>query len=308
VYSYTENRVNMEYNVEADFMLLNTCNFRCTYCFSSPATLGAKVRTYATSNQWREGFDATGKTWLIHITGGEPSIYPGFVELCKQLAVHHYLSINSNLSHHSIDDFVEKIDPGRVHFVHASVHYEERQKRKGVGIFIDRIHKLHKAKFNVLVSVVMTPKAVETFPVVFKYFDSHGVPLIPKVMRGKFKGKVYPAAYSNGEKTIILEYLIEAQQKHAKVIEKMAEPPTIDMFSDSRFLNSSMDYKGKMCGSGFNFVVILPDGTVRRCQSKRRLGNILLKNVVLMNAPKPCDTSYCPYFCEKYTSPQILAL
>jgi MoaA/NifB/PqqE/SkfB family radical SAM enzyme len=105
--------MDLEYEVEADWILLRTCNFRCDYCFVPVSARAAKITSYGTHTEWAEGFATTGKTWLLHITGGEPSLYPGFVELCEHLARDHYLSINSNLSHRCIDAFAERIDPKR---------------------------------------------------------------------------------------------------------------------------------------------------------------------------------------------------
>jgi MoaA/NifB/PqqE/SkfB family radical SAM enzyme len=299
--------MNLKYEVEADWTLLTTCNFRCPYCFFPPAALGAKINVHGTHLQWAEGFNSTGKTWLLHITGGEPSVYPGFVELCDLLTRNHYLSINSNLSHRSIDVFADRINPERVHFINAAVHYVERQERaSSLDVFINRVHKLRAQRFNVLVSAVMTPEMVDIFAELFKYFESHGLCLIPKAMRGNYQGSEYPAAYSDDQRSLIIQYLVEARQKYATVIAEMGEPPTIDMFSDERFLSSTGNYLGKLCGSGYNFVQIQPDGAVYRCGSGERLGNILLKRVSFLRAPKPCDTSYCPYFCEKYTLPQFV--
>jgi hypothetical protein len=152
----------------------------------------------------------------------------------------------------------------------------------------------------------MTPMMVSIFPKLSEYFESHGLFLMPKAMRGMYQGKSYPAAYTADERTLILEYLAKARQKYAPVIDRMGEPATIDMFADARFINSIGDYRGRLCGSGYNFVTIAPDGTICRCGSGKHFGNILLKNVSFLRAPKPCDTSYCPYFCEKYTSPQFV--
>jgi len=47
-------------------------------------TLASKMQTFASVDAWRAAFDATQLTcWLI--TGGEPSAYPDFVELCGAL-------------------------------------------------------------------------------------------------------------------------------------------------------------------------------------------------------------------------------
>lgn len=308
----------MKYEVEADWLLLTTCNFRCSYCWYPPSALGAKIAIHGTHARWVEGFNATGKTWLLHITGGEPTIYPDFVGLCEQLARRHYLSINTNLSHPCIADFAERIDPERVHYINASVHYDERQQKASLDGFIGQVHNLQRHHFNVLVSSVMIPSMVSAFPELSEYFESHGLSLIPKTVRGMYQGNSYPAAYSAEQKTLFLEYSAKARQKYATVMAGMGEPPTIDMFADGRFFNSSGNYLGKLCGSGYNFLKINPAGTIVRCGSgryhdksrifRKRFGNILLKNVCFLPAPKPCDTSYCPYFCEKYTSPQFVRM
>lgn len=295
----------MKYDVEADFFPLTTCNFRCSYCFLSRASLGAKIKRFGTNEQWERGFNATGKTWLIHITGGEPFIYPDFVDLCQRLIQRHYLSINSNLAHRAVDEFTEKIDPARVHFINAAVHLAERRTRTELESFIARARKLQATGFSTLVSMVMIPKLVEQFPRAARGFAAQGLCLVPKILRGTFQGKTYPDSYSPREKALLEEYFAASRQAHGEVLERMGEPPTIDMFSDGRFLNGVPSYRGKLCGSGHNFVQIQPDGSVVRCGSGQRLGNILEGDVALLRSPTICDTGYCPYFCEKYTSPRF---
>jgi molybdenum cofactor biosynthesis enzyme MoaA len=112
----------MNYTIEADWHMLDTCNYRCAYCFFGPETLGAKLRTFSDPEGWSSAFDATGAIWLLHMTGGEPSIYPDFVELCERLTARHFISINSNLTHASLGDFSRRIDPSRVSFINAGLH------------------------------------------------------------------------------------------------------------------------------------------------------------------------------------------
>ena len=42
----------MHYDIEADGMLLPTCNSRCPYCFIDPKLLGAKIQRHGTPEQW----------------------------------------------------------------------------------------------------------------------------------------------------------------------------------------------------------------------------------------------------------------
>jgi MoaA/NifB/PqqE/SkfB family radical SAM enzyme len=294
----------MQYDVEADFYPLTTCNFRCNYCFLSQQALGAKIVVHGSPQQWADGFDSTGKTWLIHITGGEPTIYPKFVELCQHLSQRHYLSINSNLSHRAIEEFADVIDPQRVSFINAALHLVERHQRSGFDAFIGRVQKLQSARFIVFALVVMTPPIIPRFPLLSRIFQDHGICILPKIMRGTVAGKRFPGAYSATEKEQLRQYLAEARVAHAPLLARMAEPPTVDLFSDN-FLTPGLTYRGRLCGAGHNFVQVRPDGTVLRCGSEQQLGNVLTKSVALLPSPKICDTSYCPYFCEKYTSPRF---
>lgn len=297
--------MEMKYEMEADWLLLKTCNFRCAYCGWGPEVLGSKLTVHAPPQQWLEGFRATGKTWLLHITGGEPSLYPGFVDLCRTLGQEHYLSINTNLSNASILDFAERMDPARVHYVNAAVHSDERRRKGSSAVFTKHVRALKEKGFTVLASVVMSTAMVKAFPELAAEFEAQGIILLPKAMRGMVEGKAYPAAYTPEERVLIREYLSLATPKYAVEIERMGEPATIDMFADARFVEQLQDYRGRVCGAGYNFVSIEPEGLVVRCGSGQTLGNILKQTVKLRRAPSPCDATYCPYFCEKYTTPEF---
>ena len=141
----------MIYDVEADFMLLNTCNFRCKYCFEFFKDARAeRVKVYATPGGWAKAFDDTGLTWLLHLTGGEPSLYPGFADLCMELTRNHYISINSNLSG-DVVDFIMKVPRDRVHYINAALHYFERKKKGRLADFETKVNMLSGSGFIVLV-------------------------------------------------------------------------------------------------------------------------------------------------------------
>jgi hypothetical protein len=182
------------------------------------------------------------------------------------------------------------------------VHYDERLAKASLEAFCERVHQFQARQFNVLVSLVMTPRMVSLFPEISNDFESRGLFLIPKVMRERYQGNSFPAAYSADQRALISGFLAKAEENYAPVLARMGEPPTIDLRADGRFLDGIGDYRGRLCGSGYNFVRIDPDGTAVRCGSTQRLGNILLKNLKLLPSATVCDTSYCPYFCEKYTS------
>lgn len=295
----------MHYDIEAAWSLLSACNFRCSYCFSSASDLSSKINVYGTPADWKEVFKIIGKTWLLHITGGEPGLYPDFVELCDQLSQDHYLSITSNLTHPSIKEFAQRINPEKIHFINAAIHYEMRKERGLFNTFIENVHQLQDAKFNIFLSLVMTPYVLSNFPQIYQELEANGLYAIPKVIRGMNEGKRFPESYSADEKRLIHDYLMQAEKEYMEVLKNMEEQPSINIFKDRLFLNGIKDYRGRMCSAGFKFVAIAPNGTVARCGYPDILGNMLFRNVRLLDTPKVCNTSYCPYFCEKYSVREI---
>jgi len=291
----------MKYDIEADWILLQTCNYRCDYCFSPPEILAEKLRIHATPREWQAAYDATGRTWLLHITGGEPSIYPDFVELCERLTERHYISLNSNLAHPSIASFARAIDPSRVSFINAALHLEERERRSGHGRFIANAEVLLERGFPLLVSLVATPAALARFDDAVDALRPLGLVPIPKLFRGVYAGKTYPAAYSAAELERFTRHADVARRCYAPALARMGGPPTLDIFRDDEFLAGEPTFTGELCDAGYRFVRIEPDGGVRRCSSPA-MGNLLAGTFVPRQGATACDTQFCYYFCEKYTA------
>lgn len=292
---------SMKYDVEADWHLLDTCNYRCSYCFFGPEVLGSKLRTFASPQRWQSAFDATPDVWLLHLTGGEPSIYPNFVELCESLTARHYISINSNLTHSSLDGFARRIDPCRVSFINAGLHLEERDFRSGHSSFLAHADLLRSRNFPILVSLVATPAAIQRFQEAVALLKPIGLFPIPKLFRGTFGGRLYPEAYSQFEKDQFAAFAGLARAFYQPLIARMDEAPSIDTLNDDLFLEKVPSFKGSLCDAGDRFVHILPNGDVFRCGGVDFQGNILNGTFVRRTAPAPCETQHCYYFCNKYS-------
>jgi MoaA/NifB/PqqE/SkfB family radical SAM enzyme len=294
----------MKYTVEADWHLLHTCNYRCSYCFFPADVLGSKLRQYATPDQWRSAFDATDETWLLHITGGEPSVYPDFVELCEKLTEKHYISLNSNLSHRSLERFSAVVDPARVSFINAGLHLEERDNRQGHAAFLRNADLLRRNGFRILVSLVATPTALARFDEAVAMLEPIGLYPIPKLLRGPLDGAIYPAAHGELDKIRFRKFSDAARRFYQPDLESWGERPSIDMLDDDRFLDTGVpSFGGISCDAGYRFVQINPDGHVSRCGAVDMKGNILARTFVRRQGPSPCDTDYCYYFCLKYSHP-----
>jgi MoaA/NifB/PqqE/SkfB family radical SAM enzyme len=294
--------MSFKYDLEADWMLLSTCNYRCTYCFFDEESLGAKLRTFASAQQWSACFDATGYTWLLHITGGEPSIYPKFVELCDELTQRHYISLNTNLTHRALSDFAERIDPSRVSFINAAFHLEERDHRSGHTVFLRHAELLRSKGFRILVSIVATPTALTRFEEAVELLKSTGLAPIPKLFRGSLDGRMYPRSYTELDKNRFRLFCDNARELYQPLFESNDETPTIDMFRDDEHLDGVPSFAGMSCDAGRRFVRIESNGDVYRCGPGEWFGNVLDRTFVPRPGPTPCNTEYCYYFCKKYST------
>jgi len=283
--------------------LLNTCNYRCAYCFFPDTVLGEKLKTAATPDAWQAAFDATDLTWLLHITGGEPTIYPDFAALCERLTKRHYISFNSNLSQPSVRGLIGRVDPSRVNFINAGLHAVERERKQGLAVFLENVGALRAAKFPLIVSIVATPEVLANAEGVSGLLQPLALVPVPKVLRGTFDGKNYPAAYTAEERHHFRRMSDAARAVYAPSLAAMAERPTIDPFHDDRVLHRVPTYVGRSCEAGHKFVSISPDGDVYRCSQKSALGNLLDGTMALRTEAAKCDTHYCFYFCEKYAAP-----
>ena len=290
----------MHYDIEADWLLLLTCNFRCGYCFIDEASLGAKIQRHGTAEQWRDGFARTGRTWLLHMTGGEPSVHPDFLPLAQALSQDHYLSLNSNLTHAQMDAFADTVDPARVHYINASLHHDERVGRGLLEGFIDRVRRLQQRGFRVMVSQVADPAILPRLEMIMDSLAARGLHVFPKALRERVHGREFPQAYSDGERTLITRLVDKARRSAIGLRQQLGEAPTIDLFNEERHLQR-LDYRGRVCGAGPRFVQIDGAGRVQRCGSPVSHGNLLQGTVTLPRDERRCRTQYCPYYCEKYS-------
>jgi MoaA/NifB/PqqE/SkfB family radical SAM enzyme len=290
----------MKYDIEVDWRLFDTCNYRCAYCGIPPEKLGAKVHAFATPQGWRAAFDATGSVWLVHITGGEPCIYPGFVDLCEGLTARHYISVNSNLTHPSLLRFAERIDPSRVSFINASLHLEERERRSGNGAFLRHAQRLRAAGFRVMVSLVASRQALARFEEAVELLAPLRLFPIPKLMRGVINGVSYPGAYTALDKERFRRCSHRARAFHRALPSKIAEPPSLDMLNDDFYVDGLPDFTGALCEAGHRFVDMHANGDIFRCGSKTPLGNLLDGSFARRMKPAPCDSRHCYYFCNKH--------
>lgn len=292
---------DMTFDIEADWTLNLLCNYDCAYCISRAPKEHPLVGRLS-PEQYLEFFNSTGKTWLLHLTGGEPFVHRDFVALCRVLTSRHYISLNSNLSSRRVQDFRAAVDPARVQYIHCGVHVEERDRLKGWRYLLANIESLIERGFPVFASLVMTPHAFAEYSRVAEPFTSLGVPLIPKVLRGGFEGRWYPQAYTAAQRA---QFRFLSEQAETIAATGRWQPdrrsPTVNPFLDRDYLDGFPDFSGISCSAGRRSVSIGYDGRIFRCGQKTVLGNIFDRRLNLFAEDRPCDDEYCPYWCLRYS-------
>ena len=244
------------------------CNFRCEYCYfphdNSPVTETLPV------DKIKAFLDGTGRTWTVGMTGGEPFIYPGFVDTCEVLTQTHNIGVDTNLSVPSkVKAFAERIDPGRVDDLYVALHIQERERVKGVPAFIENAQLLIDKGFKVIVNYVVHPDLESRFHKDRNFFATHGIAITPRPFRGEFGGKRYPEAYGDRAAVIFSDH----PEQGKKVAFNFFDVP---------------------CTAGMTLLRMEPDGTIFRCPGdKTILGNVL-DTVSLYDGPKPCTKKRCP--------------
>ena len=247
------------------------CNYLCPYCFyyeGSGWEILKDKNVYLSSEEWfkhwRNIHDKYGQSAII-ITGGEPFIYPDFIELIKKISrIHYPINISSNASI-DLDPFVRQIDPQRVSL---SISFQPQFEK--LDRFIDKLVFLRKHKFDGCVNLVAYPPFLKDIDYYKKTLNSidKNLEIIP--FRGIYKEQAYPWSYTDEQLTSI---------------------------GIKRSWFEKTRKKGASCTAGKNSVLLLPDGTVVRCGQifyKHVIGNFFDPKFKLLDQALPCDMEVCP--------------
>ncbi|MFA5856476.1 MAG: radical SAM protein [Candidatus Pacearchaeota archaeon] len=259
------------------------CNYECPYC---PILIPDKKNNKQKINPEKihEFFKNIHNSNIV-ISGGEPFLFPKFVEICKSITNNNNkISIITNLSSDEIFDFANNINPESISYIRASLHLTELKKYNSKKEFIERYNYLVKKGFHVEVPIVMWPPIFKNIYKIYNEFVNKGIYLIPMSFFGEYKGKTYPEAYTRKEHELI-----------KKLFENTVHNFKIKTNNYTEISNKKISFKGKHCSAGLIYIVILPNGNIRRCFSENIiLGNIeSSKELELFKEKKICISKYC---------------
>ena len=151
-------------------------------------------------------------------------------------------------------------------------------------------------------SLVATPDVLARYSEMIELLAPIEMFPVPKVLRGPSEGKTYPRAYTSTERRLFKQFNDQARRFYAGRLRTESDRPTIDVFSDDTILHGEPHFGGLSCEAGHLFFKVETNGEIVRCSPSRSYGNILKGTFVRGEGPTPCDTSYCFYFCQKYSA------
>lgn len=123
---------------QVSIALTDRCDLQCPHCYAPKTRNRLPAQTL---NGWLQELDEAG-TLGVGFGGGEPTLYPNFVEVCKFAAQETGLAVTfTSHGHHLDDELIEQLR-GVVHFFRLSV--------DGVGAVYERMrgrpfHRLEDA-------------------------------------------------------------------------------------------------------------------------------------------------------------------
>lgn len=258
--------------------MTNLCNFRCEYCGGTEESYSKPhqdVGKYSV-DQISESFSRDGRNWMIYFNGGEPFLYPDFINLASTLSKQHKIALNTNLSSESVYRFADEVNPESVILIHAAFHLGELEKRKeGVKKYIEKYLYLQQKGFNIVLSYISYPPYFKRLEKDFSFFREMGMNQISvKTFKGSYDGNTYPESYTPEQREMINKYSIFS------IIDDIAA--------------GQISHFKKICSAGTTFFIMDISGNLKRCSSiAKSYGNFFEGTYKFDDRPRPCTARIC---------------
>lgn len=266
--------------VEFSWEIHRTCNFRCPYCwhFGKWDEL-SKQNVYPGVEKlikvWKRMYDLYGEC-ILHILGGEPSIYPNINELLLELIKYHKIFLTTNLSN-GFDKLLDCIPEDLINKINISTTFHPMFSQ--LDEFLPKVKKI-KSKICNCVLYLAYPPHLKDLLKYKKIFEDNGLNFSVLTFWGIYDGKKYPDSYTDEEKKLIG---INIGSRNGENFQTEPFVPT-----------------GKLCNAGHKYGNIQPDGKVLACGGASNtvkvdfIGNIFDPDFKLLDKPMVCPARTCP--------------
>jgi len=252
--------------------ITNICNLKCYYCIYAQYE---KPFYYYLPDEIEKAFKNSGKQWLILFSGGEPFLYPNFLEILKRLSKNNFIQISTNLTTDNIYDLPNYLNPNRVEAISISWHSSELKKIKnGYDEFFKKYHFLKHNNYKTIVTIVFHPKIINIEEKI-NFLKNNGVDQIALIsFRGIYNNMNYPDNYSDTELNLLSKFAID----------------NIELL----IAKNQTNYFTHYCEAGKNYFYMNPEGNIQRCCTiNKKYGNFFKNNFSPDKKIKPCSEKKC---------------
>lgn len=289
------------------------CNYKCSYCwpgYNHPTRSHLPIDVLISSFKTLKSKIDKLKISHLYITfsGGEPTLVPGFLNLVREYNFSEMtnvktLNVISNLTQGKKwwEDFFESSKDIDNVYVTASWHREsikniEDGRRKFLEFFdaINDHGKSKKGKLLFNITIVIPPSQFDEVYSDALFFRKNKIPTTIRVERKNINGKMlnHPEYTNNMIETITNWYdgLKQSQFFHKDKSGKFHYNEV-----EQAIALGKTDYLNWICHAGFDYIIINPNGDIKRGQycNDKVIGNITNSNYELYDEPKTCITPRC---------------
>ncbi len=252
------------------------CNNKCPYCWEVQRQAKGEFvpEDFTDAEKWVNAWNRI-KPGVLDISGGEPWLQPGFIDMLEQFDKGIKVAITTNATK-DLTEFVQRISPEKVFSMTLSFHPTQRMS---ADMFLGKCLLLKNRGFHITVNYVTWPEQMWLIPVYKEFFETHGL---------RFHVDPYaatphnPFTFSGKEKEFLKQYVGEDRAHWFGEVEKY----------------------DVLCSGGQGHLNVQPNGDAFRCindkiLNKGMVGNILDTDFKLNTQWTHCADYYrCPG-CDK---------
>ncbi|MCA9669717.1 MAG: radical SAM protein [Myxococcales bacterium] len=244
------------------------CNYKCDYCWEVQRIRRGEMKAepYEETQKWVDAWNRL-RPQTLDISGGEPFLQPGFIDMLEAFDDSIRVAITSNISK-DITEFVQRIKPEKVFSMTLSFHPTQKV---AWDMFLGKALLLKNRGFNVTVNFVSWPEQLWLIPIYKKVFETSGLrfhvdPYAPTPH--------YPFTLSDAEREFLKPF-VGGDREH--------------FFGETERYNVD-------CSGGYEHLNVHPDGDAYRCISDKHFGKPKVGNIF------DPDFSLSPKFtfCDDY--------
>lgn len=283
---------------------IDCCNYNCNYCYNAIPRTGLKLDLDALCQYFNFLLENTDKKLEVEFIGGEPTLHPQLLDLCKKLNNNRcFMRMYTNMTA-SLDIYKQFIE-NDVQLI-ASWHSTENDSRNKQ--FIEKLQQLKKHRhykqqldIRVMYEIDHTKESLDVFNMLLSSFDSSQIEM--SLLVDKHKGlNAGSELYDYSEKQLedfhaAVDVLNSKKCKREYVFEYFDGTREEKCFNDL-FGKNEYSFKRYACDAAMANLYIHFNGDVYPCvdyytANKVPLFNICKKNYKLFKHPILCELQNC---------------